>query len=445
MSEQRNNKQLLQLTLLLQLERRARLATAEELPYILVNETADLLPYRQAVLWQIDLARLEAVSAVALPEKNSPYSLWLSSVLRHFAQTESALAMTEFSAHDLPEQLAHDWAEWLPEQGLWIPLPTPMGSRYALVLFREQEWNDGELHLMSYLAEAYGHALSLTQAAQAKPAWREKLRSKRLQLIIAGIMTAALFFPIRQSVLAEAEVVPLQPNLARAPLDGVVEKFFVQPNETVTEGQKLFALDMTQLQSRLSVAEETRDIAKTEYLQTTQQAMLDPTAKAKLAVLKSKWDQQVAEVDYIRSLLTRSTVTASKAGVTVFDDPNDWLGKPVTQGEKILAVADPDAVELEIRLPMDDLIALTAGDEVLFFSNVTPNHPLPASLSYFSYRASPTPAQIMAYRLKAQFTDNKNLPRLGYRGTAKLYGTRRPFVLWLLRKPIRTARLWLKW
>jgi hypothetical protein len=129
----------------------------------------------------------------------------------------------------------------------------------------------------------------------------------------------------------------------------------------------------------------------------------------------------------------------------VFDDPNDWLGKPVTQGEKILAVADPDAVELEVRLPMDDLLALESGAEVLFFSNINPDKPLQASLNYFSYRATPTPADIMAYRLKANFTDKATKPRLGYRGSAKLYGTRKPFILWLLRKPIQTARLWMTW
>lgn len=440
MSEQRN-KQLLQLTLLLQLESRARLAPADELPYILVNETADLVPYRQALLWRLDTAKIKAASGVAIPEKNSPYALWLNPVLQHIARPDIAV----FTAADCPPELAGDWAEWLPEQGLWLPLNAPSGVKYALVLFREDEWKDGEIHLLSYLAEAYGHAFALTQAAQPPRSWLERLRSKRLQLIIAGVVVAALCFPLRQSVIAEAEVVPYQANLIRAPLEGVVEKFFVQPNETVTVGQKLFALDMTQLRSRLSVAEETRDIAKTEYLQTTQQAMLDPTAKAKLAVLKSKWDQQVAEVDYVRSLLERCEVTANKAGVTVFDDPNDWLGKPVTQGEKILAVADPQSVELEIRLPMDDLIELEAGNSVLFFSNVTPNDPLPAQLSYFSYRASPTPAQVMAYRLKAQFTDTANKPRLGYRGMAKLYGTRQPFILWLLRKPIRTVRLWLTW
>jgi hypothetical protein len=444
MTEQRN-KQLLQLTLLLQLEQRARLAPAEELPYILVNETADLLPYRQSLLWQLDSAKIKAVSGVALPEKNSPYALWLSTVLQHVSHHENTASTIIFTAHNLPEPIAQEWSEWLPEHGLWQPLPAPSGVKYALVLFREDQWKEGEIHLLSYLAEAYGHALALTQAAQPKRPLLERLRARRLQLIIATIIIAALCFPIRQSVIAEAEVIPYHANLIRAPLEGVVEKFFVQPNETVTVGQKLFALDMTQLRSRLSVAEETRDIAKTEYLQTTQQAMLDPTVKAKLAVLKSKWDQQVAEVDYVSSLLARCEVTANKAGVTVFDDPNDWLGKPVTQGEKILAIADPQSVELEIRLPMDDLIELEAGNEVLFFSNVTPNEPLAARLSYFSYRASATPAQVMAYRLKAQFTEASVLPRLGYRGVAKLYGTRQAFVLWLLRKPIRTVRLWLAW
>jgi hypothetical protein len=440
MTEQRN-KQLLQLTLLLQLEHRARTAPSGELPYVLVNETADFVPYRQAVLWRSDLAQLEATSGVALPEKNSPYALWLNEVLKYIKHHEK----TVFTADDLPAELAQDWVEWLPEHALRLPLPTPTDANYSLVLFREEHWREGELHLLSYLAEAYGHALALSQASKPMRPLLEHLRAKRTQLIIAVVISAALFFPIRQSVLAEAEVIPYQANLIRAPLDGVVEKFFVLPNETVTVGQKLFALDKAQLSSRLSVAEETRDLAKTEYLQTTQQAMIDPTVKAKLALLKDKWDQQVAEVGYVRTLLERTEVTAQKAGVTVFDDPNDWLGKPVTQGEKILAIADAKAVELEIRLPMDDLIELGQGSEVLFFSNVTPNHPLTATLSYFSYRASPTPAQVMAYRLKAQFTDTNNLPRLGYRGMAKLYGSHRPFILWLLRKPIRNAHLWLAW
>ncbi len=444
MSE-RLNQQLLRLTHLLQQERRARQAPAKELPYVLVNETAELIPYRQAVLWRKDVARIEAVSGVAKPEHNSPYALWLKAVFKHIEQSENARQIIPLTKADLPLELAKDWTEWLPEHALWMPLPAPSGEKYVLTLFREEAWNEAEIHLLYYLAEAYGHAFSLAEAASPAIPWLERLKVRKTQLILGSLLLLALFFPIRQSVLAEAEVVAHKPTLVRAPLEGVVETFYVLPNEAVKVGQKLFSLDRTELRSRLEVAKEKRDIAQTEYLQTTQQAMLDPTVKHELAGLKSKWDQESAEVDYVRTLLQRCDVVATIVGVTVFDDPNDWLGRPVTQGEKILAVADPKSVELEIRLPMEDLIVLEAGSEVLFFSNITPHKPLEARLNYFSYRASPTPADVMAYRLKASFAENEELPRLGYHGTAKLYGTRRPFILWLLRKPIQTVRLWLTW
>ena len=444
MSE-RLNQQLIRLTLLLQLERRARLAPAKELPYVLVNETAELIPYRQAVLWRTEYAKIEAVSGVVKPEQNCPYSLWLTPALEHISRSENAHQIRPFMANDLTPELAKDWAEWLPEHGLWLPLPAPSGEKYALALFREGAWSEAEIHLLSYLAEAYGHAVSLAEAASPAIPWQDRLKVRKNQLIIGGLLLLALFFPIRQSVLAEAEVIPRQPNLVRAPLEGVVETFYVQPNEVVKVGQKLFSLDRTELRSRFEVAKEKRDSAQTEYLQTTQQAMLDSTVKHELAGLKSKWDQESAEVNYVHSLLQRCDVVATRPGVTVFDDPNDWLGRPVKQGEKILAVADPKSVELEIRLPMEDLIALESGSEVLFFSNIPPHKPLAASLNYFSYRALPTPADVMAYRLKAAFSEKEELPRLGYHGTAKLYGARRPFILWLLRKPIQTMRLWLTW
>ena len=44
---------LMRLGLLLQLQRRARKAEEKELPFILVNETRALVPYRQAVFWRV--------------------------------------------------------------------------------------------------------------------------------------------------------------------------------------------------------------------------------------------------------------------------------------------------------------------------------------------------------------------------------------------------------
>ena len=93
---------LLRLTLLLQLESRARLAPAEELPYVMVNESSELFPYRQAVLWRRDPARLVAASGVASMDKNSPYALWLMPMLQAFYDDPRAELITAFDAGDLP-------------------------------------------------------------------------------------------------------------------------------------------------------------------------------------------------------------------------------------------------------------------------------------------------------------------------------------------------------
>ena len=48
----------------------------------------------------------------------------------------------------------------------------------------------------------------------------------------------------------------------------------------------------------------------------------------------------------------------------MFDDPNDWIGRPVTTGERLLEIADPNQAELEIWLPVADAITLKPGAEI---------------------------------------------------------------------------------
>ena len=167
MSERLNN-QLIRLTLLLQLERRARQASAKELPYVLVNETSELIPYRQAVLWRTDKTTLEAASGVAKPEPNSPYALWLKPVLNHLSRNENANQIKSFSVEDLPNDLAAEWADWLPEHGLWAAYTDRFRFSLCIGAIQGDVMVRSGIHLLSYLIEAYGHAYSLTEAA--KPA-----------------------------------------------------------------------------------------------------------------------------------------------------------------------------------------------------------------------------------------------------------------------------------
>src|SRR4051812_44599871 len=86
---------------LLQLGRRARAAkTIEELGFAMVNETLQLLAYRQAGL-QVS-GKLTAVSGTPNPDPNAPYIQWLTQVMRSLnkADITSARPVTD---GDLPE------------------------------------------------------------------------------------------------------------------------------------------------------------------------------------------------------------------------------------------------------------------------------------------------------------------------------------------------------
>ena len=46
-------------------------------------------------------------------------------------------------------------------------------------------------------------------------------------------MCAVLVFPVRLTVLAPGELVAANPSVVRSPLDGVVERFHIKPNQSV--------------------------------------------------------------------------------------------------------------------------------------------------------------------------------------------------------------------
>lgn len=441
--------QLARLGLLLQLQRRTRQASAEELSFILVNETLNLVPYRQALLWTcpvVGRAGISAVSGLAVPDTRSPFMLWCNRMVGNLTQLPEFAEIRGFTVEDIPGKDREDWSHWLPPHGLWLPLRAPGAClQGVLLLFRETPWTEPESHILGYLAESYGQALALLAHAEARPAWWFLLWRSRRRYGVLALILAALCWPVRQSVLAGAEIIPVEPVLVRSPLAGVIKEFFIQPNQMVVAGQKLITLDDVELRSKLSVAQQMLESAQAEYFQGAQKAVSDRDAKAELAILKNKIEQQEAEVGYLTNLLDRVEIAAPAAGIAIFDDPYDWLGKPVTIGEKLIAIADPEHPRLGIDLPANDAIELQEGSKVLFFPNTAPTEVTTARLSYIGYHANLTPAQIMAYRLKADFGPGEARLRIGLKGTAKVFGERTPFIFWVLRKPIGWVRQWLNW
>lgn len=436
----------MRLSVLVHMERRARQASAHELPFVMVNETARLAPYRQAALLVADAdgrLRLKALSATSAPDPSGPFGSWLTRICRRAGAGE---APSPFQASDLPPELAAEWNNWLPAHGLRLPLHAPQGTFLGeLLLWREPAWTEADIGVLGMLAETYALCLRLHAVRQTRDlqGWLAS-RPKKLWLALAAVVVLSLL-PVRHNVLVPAEVTPVSPMLIRAPFDGVVDKISVTPNQDVSKDQPLFSLDEQQLQTRLVVAKKSLDAALAQLQQAQQLALYDPKAKASLVVLKGRVDQLQAETDFASHQLDRHTVLSPAGGVVIMSDPQEWLGRPVLTGQKILTVADPAQLELELHLPMADAIPLPEAARVDFFPATNPGSPIPARVRFHSYQAQMTPEAGMAYRLLAGFDASHPDVRVGARGVAKVFGERSVLAAVVFKKPLAMLRQWLMW
>jgi hypothetical protein len=440
--------QLLRLSTLVQLVKRARhAASREELGFIAVNETLQLVDYRQGSLWLRQpggQGRIAALSGVPVVERGAPFTLWLTRVLRKLETAEDADKTRRIGAADFGGALAAEWKEWLPAHALWLPLSGPRGRLGALLFARDKAWSEAESYLLQELADGYASAFA-NLAGRRRRGWLAALprTGGRLKLAVAALAILALFLPVHLTALAPAEVVPFEPTIVRAPLDGVVDRIAVDPNAAVRKGDLLATLDERALANKLEVAVKSLATADAEYRQAAQQAVFDEKSRARLAVLKGRADERASEAAYLRSLLARVKVVAAQDGIALFSDPNDWIGRPVSIGEKLMEIADPRSAELEIWLPASDAITFDTGADVEFFLNAAPDAPVRAKLRQASYEAAVDPAGVVAYRLKASFASKDLPPRIGLRGTAKIFGERVSLFYYLMRRPLAAARQFL--
>lgn len=449
------NQQATLLAALTQLGQRARACTdTQALGFVMVNDSHGLAAYRQAALWLQEPTeregRITALSGLATPDPHAPFNHWLAQLLTRHANSPAGAVPGPLPKPASGED-ADRWAEYLPAHAWWLPLPLRTASA-GLLLLREEAWPAHETTVLACAADMYAHAWralrNAPHAAAPGRGWRQlwpQKPSRKLALAAVAALVV-LLWPMRQSVMAPAEVVARAPEAVRAPLQGVVDRIEVTPNQAVRKGQLLVSLDARELEGRIESARQTLAVAEAELRRGQQQALFDARSKSDLALLQGKRDQAAADVDYHAQTLARTQLHAERDGVALFDDPSDWIGKPVALGERIMMVADPHDAELEIQLPIADAIALPEQAQVRLFLNTAPASPISASVLRVSYRATPTGDGTLAYRVRARLDEPAQAHealRVGLKGTAKLYGERTVLALYLLRRPLATIRIWL--
>lgn len=446
------------LATLVDLAHRARhVADAVELDFLAVNGSHALAPYRQAALWFADRG-VCALSGVVQIEANAPYVQWLEKLCVALGASGPA----QVSALDAPAGLGVDWAEWLPAYALWLPMAGVPASGVAaggLLLARETPWREDEQALLAEWADMLRHAwLARPAPARLTPgALLARLRLRREHERNAGLpwwrrravqaAAAALLVlccPVRLTILAPGELVPANPAAVRAPLEGVIDRFHVKPNQLVRKGEPLFDFDQAQLASRAAVAEQALATAEAEYRQALQQALNDGKSKGMLATLQGKIEERRAETGFLQGQAERARVLAPRDGIALFDDPSEWIGRPVATGERVMRIAAPGDAEVEAWLPLGDAIPLEAGAAATLYLASSPLDPVEATVRYVGYEAQMRPDGSYAYRVRASLAQAA-AARVGLKGTAKLSGGWVPMGYWMLRRPLATVRQALGW
>ncbi len=435
----RLNQQLLRMTEVLQLAARARDAGREELPFVIVNETVRAVAYDQAVLWDARTERVVALSGAARLEAGAPYVLLLERLYRGVVSSGKRDEVQKLG----PEAVKGDEEgakAWLAPHLLWWPLRVRGNTVAILMLGRRTAWQDNEQPILNVLCGSYGQAWELARArlAPVKLGGRRKIKRIAIAAAIALLVGAGLV-PVRSSAIAPADVVAETPAFVRAPFAGVVDAIEVAPNAQVKTGQLIVRLERRQLDAEYKVAAKVLETATAQFRQTSQEAITDPRAREQLATLRARLDEARADFDYRQARLGRADILSPADGIAVFNDPAEWIGKPVEVGERILQVSPPTSSRIEIELPVTEATSLEEGAEVTFFSNLTPDRPVTGKVVFVSYATTVTPSGVLAYTARADLAGGADL-RLGLKGTAKIFGPPRPLAVWLLRRPLAYLR-----
>ena len=428
----------------IQLEQDCRQArTVDELGYIIVNRFVKIMPYIQAFFWKLNATtgsiKIIAASSVAHIDDDAPLIIGLKKFIKTNLIIQTQVMMTDFEQQD--DNTQKFWDDAFPHHLLHCPITEQDNHVVHGILFcHDTEWKQEQLAMISLMSNMLRHCLITLEPVKKKKIHhlRDKV-SKKSVAIAGGIIFGLMFIPVPLTIVASADIQPLNPEVITATLNSTIETIDVEPNQHVEQNQLLLSMDATELNTEVTIAKQ-QLLASAEKLRKTHQASFsDDDAKTDLAILKVDINKAKAELAFNKQLLKRTKVYAPSSGVAVYSDKTDWLGKPVKIGEKVMLLANPDNKKLVIKVPVADLITIAPGAPVKFFDNINPMKVYRGQVVYSSYNAVESEDGSLVYIVESTLQD-KQIPNFGTRGSAKIYGEHVSLFYYLFRRPIYFVR-----
>jgi hypothetical protein len=432
------------------LARKARsVDSINELCFSIVNDSFALLPYRSALLLATSGSRVRLVYASGLSsvDRKSAYSSWVEQVVRELLPQLGE--RNRFTLDDLPAHLKESWLEYWPQTVHLHRLGAHDDRVTGVVVYLpDVEWPPVADSMLATLHHVQGAALENLRTRHR--GWRGLLRRSdgristgvKVFSLLALVAVAAMFIPIRQFVIAPAEIISLDSIAVTSPVEGIIASLAIRPNEAVKRGDVLVRLDDTALRNRLESARQALEVARAEFLAGAHRSMLAGERGTEVGVLRGRIQERLAEVTFLQEQLALLELRAPRDGIAVYGQVNDLIGKPVSPGQKVMELADPSRIGAQVWVPVADAINLKEGERFNLMLYADPLTPRAATIEQASYQAVKSPDGVAAYRVRATL-EAQEASRLGLRGNAKIDGDPVALGYFVFRRPILVLRQWM--
>jgi len=419
---------------LLEIQKLSRDAkTVQELGFVAVNKTNKIHDYQQALFWIIDNGAVQITSASGntIIDDDGPYALWVKSEISKYIKNK----ITDIScvSYNNEQSLGGVNNYLIPFMthndgilgGLWIECKVDM--------------TEGGRQLLFEISEHYSQSLALIQLRKRNKSILAFGRFTRFKKYIIVALFLLMLVPVRLSITAPAEIVARKPVTISAPIEGILNDIVVRPGDMVRADEILATMDKTQLQSQKDAADQAMRTAKTALSRTGLESLRNDEKKVDLMRLRSEIKIKKIELDYASTLLKKTDIVAPKDGVIIFSDASNLRNKPVSTGEQIMMIADPNDYELLIRVPVQALLPMKTDENVDFYLNVRPFETNQATITSIGYQSSVDDDGLLTYKIRATMNGQNDM-RIGWKGTAKIKTEWSILGYSLLRRPIIALR-----
>ena len=435
-----------------QLNRLARIFTFEkklreakslvEIRYTVTNELRNITPFVFAFFGEWanpNKFKIDAISDIAVVEQTSSTTILAQKIIRE--KLKEGSPDTHLFTIDKDSLIPAKGENPIPDKLLWVPcFSNQKGPQAALILARDENWEEQDIEYIRHLSASIGHAMGSLKENNFFESSIKVFKNTWFQFLIIAGLIASMFIPISLSTVGKSEIVPKDPYVINAPIEGVIQEVFIQNNDNVDIGTTLISFEKTDLQNDYDLAFQELKVIETELLQAKQSSFQSKEDKAMVSQLQSKIKLVEQTLSYQKYLLDESTINSPSDGIAVIKDKSLLIGKPFKVGETIMVIADPSNVVVEIMMPVKDAITVKKDAEINVFLDSDPLNVIPAKVSKFSYEPELTSENTLAYRVTAEILTAKNSPRIGLRGTAKIFGEEVKLFFYLFRKPIIFVR-----